>query len=141
LTAKIITSAMNDVLVAGTSVAPAARRKALEAAGIHVLIADGQGGRTDPRKVIAYLAAQKYLSLMVEAGSHVNWTMLDSQIADKVLFYYAPKILGGMKSIPVAGGPGRMRRVDAIMLERLTVHPVSTDEFAVEAYVTKAGVA
>ena len=62
----------------------------------------------------------EYLSLMVEAGSHVNWTMLDSQIADKVFFYYAPKILGGMKSIPVAGGPGRMRRVDAIMLERVT---------------------
>jgi diaminohydroxyphosphoribosylaminopyrimidine deaminase/5-amino-6-(5-phosphoribosylamino)uracil reductase len=45
--------------------------------------------------------------------------------------------LGGMKSIPVAGGPGRMRRADAIMLERVTIHPVSTDEFAVEAYVTK----
>ena len=75
---------------------------------------------------------------MVEAGSHVNWSMLDTQIADKVLFYYAPKILGGLKSMPVAGGQGRQRRIDAIMLERLTVHPVSTDEFAVEAYVVKS---
>jgi diaminohydroxyphosphoribosylaminopyrimidine deaminase/5-amino-6-(5-phosphoribosylamino)uracil reductase len=141
LTAKMIISVNNDVLVVGTSAAPAERRKALEAAGVEVLIADGQAGRTDPGKVIGFLAAQRYLSLMVEAGSHVNWTMLDSQIADKVFFYYAPKILGGSKSIPVAGGPGRMRRVDAILLERLTVHPVSTDEFAVEAYVAKNGVA
>ena len=74
---------------------------------------------------------------MVEAGSRVNWTMLDSQIADKVLFYYAPKILGGLKSVPVAGGTGRQRRVDAILLDRLTVHTVSEDEFAVEAYVVK----
>jgi diaminohydroxyphosphoribosylaminopyrimidine deaminase/5-amino-6-(5-phosphoribosylamino)uracil reductase len=139
LTSKIVTSAHGDVLVVGTSAAPTERRKALEAAGIQVFIADGHGGRTDPRKVIDFLAAQEFLSLMVEAGSHVNWTMLDSQIADKVFFYYAPKILGGMKSIPVAGGPGRMRRVDAIMLERVTVHPVSTDEFAVEAYVSKNG--
>lgn len=138
LTSKIITSAKNDVLVVGTSVAPADRKRALEAAGVQVLLADGQGGRTDPKRVLAYLAQHRYLSLMVEAGSHVNWTMLDSQIADKVFFYYAPKILGGMKSIPVAGGPGRQRRVDAIMLERVTVHPVSTDEFAVEAYVTKS---
>jgi diaminohydroxyphosphoribosylaminopyrimidine deaminase/5-amino-6-(5-phosphoribosylamino)uracil reductase len=94
LTAKIITSSKGDVLVVGTSAAPAERRKALEAAGIQVLIADGQGGRTDPRKVIDFLAAHEYLSLMVEAGSYVNWTMLDSQIADKVFFYYAPKILG-----------------------------------------------
>lgn len=138
LNSKMVISARDDVMVVGTSAAPAERRKALEEAGVHVLIADGPGGRTDPRKVLDYLVRHRYLSLMVEAGSHVNWTMLDSQIADKVLFYYAPKILGGLKSLPVAGGPGRMRRADAMLLERLTVHSVSTDEFAVEAYVVKS---
>jgi diaminohydroxyphosphoribosylaminopyrimidine deaminase / 5-amino-6-(5-phosphoribosylamino)uracil reductase len=137
LQSKMVAGARADVLVVGTSAAPAARRKALEEAGVQVLIADGTGGRTDPRRVIEYLAEHRYLSLMVEAGSRVNWTMLDSQIADKVLFYYAPKILGGLKSVPVAGGTGRQRRVDAILLDRLTVHTVSKDEFAVEAYVVK----
>lgn len=138
LASKMITGARDDVMVVCTSAAPAERRKALENLGVRVLIADGSGGRTDPRKVLDYLAEHRYLSLMVEAGSHVNWTMLDSQIADKVLFYYAPKILGGLKSLPVAGGQGRMRRVDAILLDRLTVHPISTNEFAVEAYVVKS---
>lgn len=137
LDSKMIQSAQGDVLVVGTSIAPEKRRKALEGAGVPVLIADGAGGRTDAGKVLEYLAQQKYLSLMVEAGSKVNWTMLDSGIADKVLFYYAPKILGGLKSMPVAGGQGRMRRADAIVLDRLTVHPISTNEFAVEAYVVK----
>ncbi len=137
LESKIITSAQDDVMVVCASTARAERRKALENAGIRILIADGVAGRTDPRKVLDYLAAERYLSLMVEAGSHVNWTMLDGQIADKVLFYYAPKILGGLKSMPVAGGPGRMRRADAMLLERLTVHPISKDEFAVEAYLVK----
>ncbi len=41
LQSKIVTSAKGDVLVVGTSAAPAARRKALEEAGIQVLIADG----------------------------------------------------------------------------------------------------
>ena len=137
LTSKMITSASGDVLVVGTSAAPAGRKRALETSGVQVLIADGSGGRTDPRKVVDYLAKERYLSLMVEAGSKVNWTMLDSQIADKVLFYYAPKILGGLKSLPVAGGPGRMRRADAILLDRLTIHPISENEFAVEAYLVK----
>jgi diaminohydroxyphosphoribosylaminopyrimidine deaminase / 5-amino-6-(5-phosphoribosylamino)uracil reductase len=137
LTSKMITSARGDVLVVGTSAAPPERRKALEAAGARVLIADGPGGRTDPRKVIDFLGGERYLSLMVEAGSKVNWTMLDTQIADKVLFYYAPKILGGLKSLPVAGGQGRMRRADAILFERVTVHPISANEFAVEAYLVK----
>jgi diaminohydroxyphosphoribosylaminopyrimidine deaminase/5-amino-6-(5-phosphoribosylamino)uracil reductase len=138
LTSKIIATARGDVMVACTSAASAERRKALEDLGIQVLVADGAGGRADPRKVLDYLAEQRYLSLMVEAGSHVNWTMLDSQIADKILFYYAPKILGGLRSLPVAGGPGRMRRADAMLLERLTIHPISQNEFAVEAYVVKS---
>jgi diaminohydroxyphosphoribosylaminopyrimidine deaminase/5-amino-6-(5-phosphoribosylamino)uracil reductase len=138
LTSKMITSAQGDVMVVGTTAAPLDRRRALEAAGIRVLLADGVGGRTDPRKVLDYLAQERYLSLMVEAGSKVNWTMLDSGIADKVLFYYAPKVLGGLSSLPVAGGQGRMRRSDAILLDRVTVHPVSKNEFAVEAYVVKS---
>lgn len=138
LSSKIVASAKGDVLVVATSAAPVERRDALAAAGIRILIADGPAGRTDPHRVIEYLASERYLSLMVEAGAKVNWTMLDAQIADKVLFYYAPKILGGLKSLPVIGGAGRMRRADAILLERLTLHPVSTDEFAVEAYVAKS---
>jgi diaminohydroxyphosphoribosylaminopyrimidine deaminase/5-amino-6-(5-phosphoribosylamino)uracil reductase len=137
LTSKMVTSARGDVLVVGTSAASQERRKALEDAGVQVLIADGPAGRTDPRKVIEYLAGERYLSLMVEAGAKVNWSMLDTQIADKVLFYYAPKILGGLESLPVAGGKGRMRRMDAILLDRLSVHPISKDEFAVEAFVVK----
>src|SRR3954463_13190480 len=137
LSSKIVTSARGDLLVVGTSIAPVERRKALEAAGVQVLLADGIGGRTDPHKVIDYLAQNRYLSLMVEAGSKVNWTMLDSQIADKILFYYAPKILGGLKSLPVAGGQGRMKRSDALLLDRLTIHPIAKNEFAVEAYVVK----
>ena len=138
LKSKIVSGARNDVMIVGTSSAPAERRKALEAAGARVLIADGSSGRTDPRKVLEVLAEERYLSLMVEAGSHVNWTMLDGQIADKILFYYAPKILGGLKSLPVAGGTGRMRRADAMLLDRLTVHPISQNEFAVEAYLVKS---
>ena len=137
LDSMMIGSAKGDVLIVGTSAAPMQRRIALEAAGAKVLIADGSGGRTDPLKVLDYLASEGYQSLMVEAGAKVNWSMLDTQIADKVLFYYAPKILGGSKSLSVAGGQGRMRRIDAIMLERLSVHHVSRDEFAVEAYVVK----
>ncbi len=137
LESKMMASANGDVLLVCTSAARPERRKLLEAAGARILVADGIAGRTDPRQVLEYLAAERYSSLMVEAGSHVNWTMLDRQFADKVLFYYAPKILGGLKSLPVAGGTGRMRRMDAMLLDRLTIHPISRNEFAVEAYLVK----
>jgi len=83
------------------------------------------------------LARRKYLSLMIEAGSKVNWTALEDGIADRIFFYYAPKILGGLQSLPVAGGIGRRRRADAIQLRDLCLHVVTPDEFAVEGTVIK----
>ncbi len=74
---------------------------------------------------------------MIEAGSKVNWAALECGAVDKVFLYYAPKILGGLQSLPMAGGIGRMRRADAILLERTALHMIPPDEFAVEAYVRK----
>ncbi len=64
----------------------------------------------------ALAASQQYRSLMIESGSKMNWAALEAGIVDKIFFYYAPKILGGLQSLPVAGGTGRLRRTDAIQL-------------------------
>jgi diaminohydroxyphosphoribosylaminopyrimidine deaminase / 5-amino-6-(5-phosphoribosylamino)uracil reductase len=74
---------------------------------------------------------------MIEAGSKVNWSALESGFADKIFFYYAPKILGGLQSLPVAGGAGRRRRRDAIRVRNVGVHSIAPDEFAVEAWLEK----
>lgn len=137
LTSRMVESCRDDVLVAATSAASAERRKALEARGVQVIVCDGVDGRTSLRNVVEYLGGRQILSLMIEAGSKVNWAALESGVADKIFFYYAPKILGGMLSLPVAGGAGRKRRSDAIRLKDVTLHQIARDEFAVEAYVIK----
>jgi len=132
---KMLDSCRDDVVIVATSAAPAERRKALEARSARVLIFDGPGGRTDLRSVVEWLAREKYLSLMIEAGSRVNWAALDADIVDKIFFYYGAKILGGLQSLPMAGGAGRRRRADAIRVRDLLLHNIAKDEFAVEAYV------
>jgi diaminohydroxyphosphoribosylaminopyrimidine deaminase/5-amino-6-(5-phosphoribosylamino)uracil reductase len=134
---RMVTGCRDDLLVVTTSAASAERRRLLESSGVTVLVCDGADGRTNLRALVDHLGRQNYLSLMIEAGSKVNWAALESGIVDKVFFYYAPKILGGMQSLPVAGGAGRRRRVDAIRLRNVTLHPITADEFAVEAYVVK----
>jgi diaminohydroxyphosphoribosylaminopyrimidine deaminase/5-amino-6-(5-phosphoribosylamino)uracil reductase len=135
---KMVTTCNNDLLVVTTSAASPERKRALEARGVEVVSVDGMDGRTSIAGVVNLLAQRKYLSLMIEAGSKVNWTVLEAEAADKVFLYYAPKILGGLQSLPLAGGVGRRRRVDAIELERVRIHPIPPDEFAVEAYVKKS---
>jgi diaminohydroxyphosphoribosylaminopyrimidine deaminase/5-amino-6-(5-phosphoribosylamino)uracil reductase len=137
LESRLVRTAEEDLMVAATSAASPERRRALENRGIEVKIFDGPRGRVDIRDVISLLGERKYLSVTIEAGSKVNWAALESGAVDKVFLYYAPKILGGLQSLPMAGGTGRMRRADAILLERTTLHPIPPDEFAVEAYIRK----
>ena len=137
LDSKMVAGAQEDLVVVTTSAASEDRRKALESRGVKVLRFDGPGGRTDLRRLVEWLGEEKYLSLLIEAGSMLNWAALDSGIVDKVFFYYAPKILGGLESLPMAGGRGRRRRMDAILLHGIQVHPMGGDEFAVEGYIQK----
>ncbi len=88
--------------------------------------------------LVEYLGRESYQSLLIEAGSKLNWTALESGVADKIFFYYAPKVLGGLQSLPVAGGAGRRSRKDAILFHNVTLHAIGTaGEFAVEAYLLK----
>jgi diaminohydroxyphosphoribosylaminopyrimidine deaminase / 5-amino-6-(5-phosphoribosylamino)uracil reductase len=137
LDSKMVAGAQDDLAVVTTSAASIERRKALEDRGIQVVTFDGRGGRTDLRRLVEWLGEQKRLSLMIEAGSMLNWAALDTGIVDKIFFYYAPKILGGTESLPMAGGTGRRRRMDAILLDRIQLHPIAENEFAVEGYVRK----
>lgn len=137
LDSQMVRSAADDLLVVGTSAAPTERRTALESRGARVLILDGRDGRSDLHAAIEAVAQQQYLSVLIEAGAKVNWAALETGVADKIFFYYAPKILGGAESLSMAGGVGRRRRADAIRVRRTELHRIAPDEFAVEGYIVK----
>jgi diaminohydroxyphosphoribosylaminopyrimidine deaminase/5-amino-6-(5-phosphoribosylamino)uracil reductase len=106
---------------------------------VRVATFDGPAGRVDLAGIIRWLASERYLSLMIEAGSKVNWTALEAGVVDRIFFYYGPKILGGLEALPLAGGIGRRRRADAIRIHSVTLHPIPPDEFAVEGYLDVHG--
>jgi diaminohydroxyphosphoribosylaminopyrimidine deaminase / 5-amino-6-(5-phosphoribosylamino)uracil reductase len=138
LASRMVASVRSDLLVATTSAGGPERRRALESRGVKVVAFDGPGGRVNLPALIEYLGRESYQSLMIEAGSKLNWNVLESGLADKIFFYYAPKILGGLQSLPVAGGTGRRSRKDAIRFRNVRLHSVGgADEFAVEAYLVR----
>jgi diaminohydroxyphosphoribosylaminopyrimidine deaminase / 5-amino-6-(5-phosphoribosylamino)uracil reductase len=137
LDSRMVSGVNGDLAIITTSAASTERRRALEYRGVRVLVFDGPGGRADLTKLPAFLAGEQYRSLMIESGSKLNWAALESGIVDKIFFYYAPKILGGLRSLPVAGGTGRLRRTDAIQFQNVRLHSIPPDEFVVEAWVEK----
>ncbi len=135
LDSQMVRGANQDVVAVTTSAASAERRAALESRGVKVIVCDGRGGRVNFQAAVEWLGREGYLSLMVEAGSKLNWTVLESECVDRVFLYYGPKILGGLEALPLAGGIGRRRRSDAIRIHDIAIHPIPPDEFAVEGYL------
>ena len=133
---RMVRSAGGDLTVVTTSAAADDRRRALESAGVEVIVLDGPGGRTDfpPRT----LARRTEVSCPHDRGGEQSELVRARiRVVDKIFFYYAPKILGGTLSLPVAGGAGRGGASDAIRFHNLKLHQIPPDEFAVEAWLEK----
>ena len=52
------------------------------------------------------LGREQVTHLLVEGSGEVHASFLAHDLAHRVAFFYAPKILGGTQSLPVAGGIG-----------------------------------
>lgn len=134
---RIVESFDEDLVVATTSAASEKRREVFSRRRIPVQIFDSPMGRVDLAGLLDWLGARQIISLMIEAGSKLNWAALETGVVDKILLYYAPKILGGFDSLPMAGGVGRRSRSGALQFCNLRTFMVSEDEFAVEADLVK----
>ena len=98
--------------------APAARRRALEAAGVRVLPGKAASGRVELRGLLRRLWAEGVSSVMVEGGSEVLGEFLAARLVDQVAIFRAPLLLGGSDSLPAFGGPNPERLSQALRLTR-----------------------
>jgi diaminohydroxyphosphoribosylaminopyrimidine deaminase/5-amino-6-(5-phosphoribosylamino)uracil reductase len=81
--------------------------KRLRAAGCAVVQvpADAQG-RLNIKAVIRELGRRDVMCLLVEGGGAVHDAFFRARAADKVVFYVAPKVLGGAHSRSIVSGAG-----------------------------------
>jgi diaminohydroxyphosphoribosylaminopyrimidine deaminase/5-amino-6-(5-phosphoribosylamino)uracil reductase len=80
------------------------------------------------------VARQDITSIMIEGGSSINASAISSGIVDKVILFYAPKIIGGLDAIPSVGGnsPSSLSRI--LRLKDLQVKKMG-DDFMFEGYI------
>ena len=100
----------NTVLATGNDV-PAARRKRLEDLGVQVWSFPVRQGRISFRRVLRKLARAGVMSVMVEGGAVTAGRAVAEKAVDKVLCFYAPKLIGA-EGLPMVGNLGitRMRQ-------------------------------
>ena len=125
----------DTMLVTGDAVS-AAKRKVLRSRGVKVLEAPLRDGRIHLDSLMNRLGYIGITSLLVEGGSRVIASALQSRIVDKILFFYAPKILGGGDGVPICAGDGPEHMRQCIPIRDMTSRWFG-DDLLVEGYIDK----
>lgn len=107
-----------------------------ELIGKGVRILQYEGEKVNLKWLMRKLGGMGIVSVMVEGGSSLNASALLSGIVDKVVFFIAPKIIGGRDSITVVGGNAFLKLDDALRLERISIK-MAGDDMMIEGYLSR----
>ncbi|MBW2654167.1 MAG: bifunctional diaminohydroxyphosphoribosylaminopyrimidine deaminase/5-amino-6-(5-phosphoribosylamino)uracil reductase RibD [Deltaproteobacteria bacterium] len=127
-TAKVITQDSNakTIIVTGPGVSEE-KKAVLERKGVQVIEIPLKGKWLDLNELMIKLGQMSILSLLIEGGSVVAGSALKAGIVNKVLFFLAPKFLGGSDGISVFEGKGPELIKDAFELKHMNVTRFDTD--------------
>jgi diaminohydroxyphosphoribosylaminopyrimidine deaminase/5-amino-6-(5-phosphoribosylamino)uracil reductase len=115
----------SNVLIATSEKHDQKKIKILEQMGIQVLIVGKE--RVELKELMYKLAALKVTSILIEGGGEVNASALRAGIVDRLLFFVAPKIIGGLDAPGPVGGEGVKKMVKALKLQNISCHTIGND--------------
>lgn len=124
-----------DCIVAASSFANSEHLRKLERTGARIIsLRETTGGRPSISDLMKQLGDMGCLSVLIEGGGEVAASALEERVVDKVLYFYAPKIIGGRGAVPSVAGLGAETVASAVRLDRIKVRRFG-DDIAVEGYV------
>ncbi|HXA77270.1 MAG TPA: bifunctional diaminohydroxyphosphoribosylaminopyrimidine deaminase/5-amino-6-(5-phosphoribosylamino)uracil reductase RibD [Candidatus Acidoferrales bacterium] len=133
LKSKLVRSADGDVVVFTARSTASAKACALARAGVEVVRVKSRRGRTDLRAVLKELGRRGILYVLLEAGAELNGAALAAGVVDKLVLFYAPKIMG-TGGVPFARIPAARWFTKLPALRDTTVTCCPPD-FIVEGYL------
>ncbi len=113
-------------VVAAIAPAPSARRKKLEAAGADIWQLEDRGGRVDLGSLLRRLGKEGYLHVLVEGGAELFASFLSQGLADELMLFVAPKILGS-SGLSWAGDLGIEQMGKALSVKAMQVERCGED--------------
>jgi diaminohydroxyphosphoribosylaminopyrimidine deaminase/5-amino-6-(5-phosphoribosylamino)uracil reductase len=131
LRSKLVKSAQDDVVIFTTQSADSPKARALVRAGVEVFRVRARHRRVDLHAVMAELGKRQMLNVLLEAGSELNGAALQAGIVDKMILFYAPKVMG-TGGVPMARIPSTWFPKSPA-LKNLSFHTCGSD-FVIQGY-------
>ncbi|CAN2040378.1 diaminohydroxyphosphoribosylaminopyrimidine deaminase / 5-amino-6-(5-phosphoribosylamino)uracil reductase [Candidatus Magnetomoraceae bacterium gMMP-15] len=127
-----LNSEAKTIVVTGESISDE-KKSIIRDTGAEIISISLKNSRIDLKHLMQHLGSIGITSLLIEGGSTVIASALKAGIADKVLFFFAPKILGGDDGVPICSGIGPELMADAIPLKNINIHRFE-DDIMIEGY-------
>ncbi|ANU26639.1 bifunctional diaminohydroxyphosphoribosylaminopyrimidine deaminase/5-amino-6-(5-phosphoribosylamino)uracil reductase RibD [Planococcus versutus] len=137
LESKLVTDGLVDTWIFTSKNQNFAKRQALEDLGVSVFETSHET-QVDVVDVVRTLGEKGISSLFIEGGGTINAAFLENDLIDKVVFYFAPKIVGGKTAPTFIEGMGIEWMKDAIDLRDGEFSKVGQD-FKFTGYPQKRG--
>jgi diaminohydroxyphosphoribosylaminopyrimidine deaminase/5-amino-6-(5-phosphoribosylamino)uracil reductase len=112
-----------------------AKKEGLEKGGARVIQAPVKENRIDLKALMALLGDMEISSLLIEGGGRVAASAVSAGIVDKIMFFYAPKILGGSDGVSICSGSGPPFMKDAVPVQNVSLRRFGED-ILVEGYLS-----
>jgi diaminohydroxyphosphoribosylaminopyrimidine deaminase/5-amino-6-(5-phosphoribosylamino)uracil reductase len=94
--------------------------------GVEYLRCRSKGRRVDLRDLLARLAARGVVNLLVEGGAEIHASFLKERLADRVVLFVAPTVVGG-DGVSWSAALGARRMADALRLVDVEVGRAGED--------------
>lgn len=113
----------NKTLVAATKLASPVKLKAMRERGAETLELPERERVVDLAALLDELGRRGIASLLVEGGARVHWSFLSQGLADYIMVYTAPKLIGGANAPGPVAGPGLQVMAEAweAVIRKLTI--------------------
>ncbi len=131
LKSKLVESADGDLVIFTTQRLDSPKARALKRAGAEIVRVPSKRSRVDLHAVLRELGKRQMLNVLLEAGATLNGAALEAGIVDKMILFYAPKIMG-TGGVPMARIPSKWFP-NSPALTNITMNRYGPD-FAVQGY-------
>jgi diaminohydroxyphosphoribosylaminopyrimidine deaminase/5-amino-6-(5-phosphoribosylamino)uracil reductase len=136
LDSKVIRNEDKNTIVATSINSDENKKQLLRNLGIKVVEVPNKNNRVDLKELLKKLGQEGIDSILIEGGGTLNFSALEENIVDKVIFYIAPKILGGEKSKSSIAGIGFSKLSEAVKLVNTSFRKIGED-LVIEGYIEK----
>ncbi|MBH5318011.1 bifunctional diaminohydroxyphosphoribosylaminopyrimidine deaminase/5-amino-6-(5-phosphoribosylamino)uracil reductase RibD [Paenibacillus sp. GSMTC-2017] len=126
LESRVVTDRSARTIVLTTSHADPAKRSQLIDAGVEIIVC-GDGRDVDLMYGMKELGKNEIGSILLEGGGKLNGAMLDAGLIDKVILFFAPKIIGGQLAPQNFTFNGRKLMSEAIQLGQMKIEMAGED--------------